>query len=232
MNFRDHFSAQAADYAKFRPHYPTELFDYLSDIAPDNEIAWDCATGNGQAAVALASKFRHVIATDASEKQIKNAARHERIDYRVATAEKSGISSDKIDTITVAQALHWFDLDFFRRRRSWLTLGDHFLRLRRRENLRQRFAAKAAAQIFPAGHTSGHTPAQQSVTGNIAHAGLFKNLAVELIRTAAAAVSSSLDWQVHQSAVVHRLAEVSLVGLQDWRIGFSDRNGFTGLTDG
>ncbi len=113
MNFRDHFSAQAADYAKFRPHYPTELFDYLSDIAPDNEIAWDCATGNGQAAVALASKFRHVIATDASEKQIKNAARHERIDYRVAAAEKSGINSDKIDIITVAQALHWFALDLF-----------------------------------------------------------------------------------------------------------------------
>jgi SAM-dependent methyltransferase len=72
---------------------------------------WDCATGNGQAAVALASKFRHVIATDASEKQIKNAARHERIDYRVVTAEKSGIDSGKIDIITVAQALHWFALD-------------------------------------------------------------------------------------------------------------------------
>ncbi len=113
MNFRDHFSVQAADYAKFRPHYPTELFDYLSDIAPDNEIAWDCATGNGQAAVALASKFRHVIATDASKKQIKNAAPHERIEYRVAEAEKSGIDSDKIDIITVAQALHWFDLDAF-----------------------------------------------------------------------------------------------------------------------
>src|SRR6266404_1032291 len=113
MNFRDHFSAQAADYAKFRPHYPTELFDYLSDIAPDNEIAWDCATGNGQAAVALASKFRNVIATDASEKQIKNAARHERIDYRVVTAEKSGIDSGKIDIITVAQALPWFALDLF-----------------------------------------------------------------------------------------------------------------------
>src|SRR6266481_8869884 len=113
MNFRDHFSVQAADYAKFRPHYPTELFDYLSDIAPDNEIAWDCATGNGQAAVALASKFRNVIATDASEKQIKNAARHERIDYRVVTAEKSGIDSGKIDIITVAQALHWFALDLF-----------------------------------------------------------------------------------------------------------------------
>jgi SAM-dependent methyltransferase len=104
---------QAADYAKFRPRYPIELFDYLSDIAPDNKIAWDCATGSGQAAVALASKFRRVIATDASEKQIRNAEQHERVDYRVAPAEKSGIESDTIDIVTVAQALHWFDLDAF-----------------------------------------------------------------------------------------------------------------------
>ena len=113
MAFRDHFSVQAADYAKFRPRYPIELFDYLSDIAADNEIAWDCATGNGQAAVALASKFRHVIATDASAKQITNAEQHERVDYRVASAEKSGLKSDTIDIVTVAQALHWFDLDAF-----------------------------------------------------------------------------------------------------------------------
>ncbi len=33
--------------------------------------------------------------------------------YRVATAEESGIESGSIDLITVAQALHWFDLDKF-----------------------------------------------------------------------------------------------------------------------
>jgi len=113
LTFKDHFSKQAADYAKFRPRYPPELFEYLGGIAPSRQLAWDCGTGNGQAAVGLASVFDHVIATDASEKQIKNAERHGRVNYRVAPAEDSGIDSEAIDLIMIAQALHWFDLDRF-----------------------------------------------------------------------------------------------------------------------
>jgi SAM-dependent methyltransferase len=111
--FRDHFSKQAADYAKFRPRYPQELFDYLGSIVPSRQFAWDCATGNGQAAVGLASVFDRVIATDASEKQIANAQSHELVEYRIAPAEDSGIGSRTLDLIMVAQALHWFDLDRF-----------------------------------------------------------------------------------------------------------------------
>ena len=111
--FKDHFSKQAAGYAKFRPRYPQKLFEYLGSIAPSRQVAWDCATGNGQAAVGLASVFDRVIATDASEKQIANAQPHERVDYGVAPAENSGIGSATIDLIMVAQALHWFDLDRF-----------------------------------------------------------------------------------------------------------------------
>jgi SAM-dependent methyltransferase len=55
--------------------------------------------------------FDHVIATDASEKQITNAERHGRVDYRVAPAEDSDIDSEAVDLIMIAQALHWFDLD-------------------------------------------------------------------------------------------------------------------------
>ncbi len=113
MTFKDHFSRQAADYAKFRPSYPRKLFDYLGSVAPNRQLAWDCGTGNGQAAVGLASVFDHVIATDASEKQITNAEPHQRVDYRVAPAENSGIKSETLDLIMVAQALHWFDLDRF-----------------------------------------------------------------------------------------------------------------------
>jgi ubiquinone/menaquinone biosynthesis C-methylase UbiE len=111
--FKDHFSKQAAGYARFRPRYPQKLFDYLGSIAPSRQVAWDCGTGNGQAAVGLASVFDRVIATDASEKQIANAQSHERVEYRVAPAENSGIGSATIDLIMVAQALHWFDLDRF-----------------------------------------------------------------------------------------------------------------------
>jgi SAM-dependent methyltransferase len=111
--FKDHFSKQAADYAKFRPRYPQKLFDYLGSIVPSRQVAWDCGTGNGQAAVGLASVFDHIIATDASERQIANAQSHNLVDYRVAPAENSGIESETLDLIMVAQALHWFDLRRF-----------------------------------------------------------------------------------------------------------------------
>lgn len=113
MDFKDHFSKQAADYAIFRPGYPQELFTYLGSVAPSRQLAWDCGTGNGQAAVGLAAMFDCVMATDASEKQIANALPHERVEYRVAPAENSGIESGTIDLIMVAQALHWFDLGRF-----------------------------------------------------------------------------------------------------------------------
>jgi SAM-dependent methyltransferase len=113
LAFKDHFSRQAADYAKFRPRYPQDLFDYLGSIAPSRELAWDCGTGNGQAALGLASVFERVIASDASERQIAKAQSHEIIEYRVAPAEDSGIGSETIDVIMVSQALHWFDLERF-----------------------------------------------------------------------------------------------------------------------
>lgn len=89
------------------------MFQYLGGIAPARDVAWDCATGNGQAAVELAVVFDCVIASDASEQQIAHAEPHQRVEYRVATAEDSQIESGSIDLIMVAQALHWFDLDRF-----------------------------------------------------------------------------------------------------------------------
>jgi ubiquinone/menaquinone biosynthesis C-methylase UbiE len=118
VSFKDHFSKQAVDYAKFRPRYPQQLFQYLRSIAPSRELAWDCGTGNGQAAVGLSSVFGRVIATDASEKQIANAQSHERVEYRIAPAENSGIGSETIDLITVAQALHGSIWTSFTRKRG------------------------------------------------------------------------------------------------------------------
>ena len=111
--FKDHFSGHAADYARFRPNYPAKLFDYLASISSEHELAWDCATGNGQAAAGLADHFAKVIATDASARQIENAQPNPSISYSVAPAEASGIDPDSIDLILVAQALHWFDMDRF-----------------------------------------------------------------------------------------------------------------------
>jgi SAM-dependent methyltransferase len=113
VKFKDHFSGHASAYARFRPRYPEALFEYLASIAPARERAWDCATGNGQAAVALAQHFDEVTATDASAQQIEAAQSHPRVVYRSARAEQSGLDGNSIDLITVAQALHWFDLPAF-----------------------------------------------------------------------------------------------------------------------
>jgi len=91
------------------------MFEYLGTVAPSKKLAWDCATGNGQAAVELANVFEYVIATDASDKQIANAELHERVEYRVASAEDSGMEPESADLIMVAQALHWLDHSRFYR---------------------------------------------------------------------------------------------------------------------
>jgi len=111
--FPDHFSAVAAGYAASRPRYPDALFNWLASLAPSRKCAWDAGTGNGQAALALAGHFDHVVATDASAKQITAAVPHPRVEYRVAAAERSGLASGSLDLVTVAQALHWFDVPAF-----------------------------------------------------------------------------------------------------------------------
>jgi len=111
--FHDHFSCVAGSYSAYRPHYPAELFDYLAKLVPREATVWDCAAGNGQATVDLAERFGRVIATDGSAQQISSATAHLGAEYRVAVAEASGLADQSVDLITVAQALHWFDLDRF-----------------------------------------------------------------------------------------------------------------------
>src|SRR5882672_6324063 len=111
--FQDLFSNHAACYAQARPGYPKELFAYVASLVPEHKLAWDAGTGNGQAAIGLAEQFERVIATDASAEQIKHATPHERVEYRVVTAEGADLEPGSVDLVMVAQALHWFRHDAF-----------------------------------------------------------------------------------------------------------------------
>jgi len=111
--FKDYFSDRAAGYARARPGYPPELFDFLAGLASRRRLAWDCATGSGQAASGLAAHFDRVIATDASVAQLANAARARNLGYAAARAEASGIAAGTADLVSVAQAIHWFEIDRF-----------------------------------------------------------------------------------------------------------------------
>ena len=113
MGFQDYFSDHSRLYAAARPTYPEELFAFVASIAPARERAWDCATGNGQAAVGLSRYFAQVEATDASEDQIANAAAHAGVNYSVQAAESSGFPPLAFDAVCVASAIHWFDFTRF-----------------------------------------------------------------------------------------------------------------------
>jgi ubiquinone/menaquinone biosynthesis C-methylase UbiE len=113
--FEDHFSKQSQLYAQYRPKYPDEIYAYLASLVPGRSLAWDCGTGNGQAAVGLASHFDRVFATDASEKQISLAQDHEKVEYHVEPAEHVSLGDASADLVTVAVAVHWFSFDEFYR---------------------------------------------------------------------------------------------------------------------
>jgi ubiquinone/menaquinone biosynthesis C-methylase UbiE len=110
---KDLFSDQASLYAQYRPGYPRGLYEYIIQQVTNRQLAWDCATGNGQAAVELAQYFEKVIATDISQKQLQQAQPHEKITYSITTAEQTPFADNSFDCITVAQAYHWFKFDEF-----------------------------------------------------------------------------------------------------------------------
>lgn len=112
-SFPDHYSAAADRYAAFRPTYPGPLYEWLATLVPADVYAWDCGTGNGQAARALRGHFAAVVATDPSEAQLRQAPPVPGIHYVVAAAEASALATGSVGLATVAQALHWFDLPRF-----------------------------------------------------------------------------------------------------------------------
>jgi len=110
---KDNFSAQADLYAKYRPAYPQELFDFILKHPGEKKNAWDCATGNGQSAKVLARHFETIFATDISQKQIDLAEKGVNIFYSVQPAEQTGFPDNTFDLVTVSQALHWFNFKKF-----------------------------------------------------------------------------------------------------------------------
>jgi len=109
----EYFNVRSNDYKKYRPVYPKGLFDFLADIAPANDLAWDCGCGTGQATAALSDYFDHIIGTDVSKGQIKNAIKKQNIIYKVTSEKNSELKNKSVDLVTCAQSLHWLTLNKF-----------------------------------------------------------------------------------------------------------------------
>jgi len=113
MKFEDHFSELASTYSKYRPTYPSQLFEYLASCCKEHQQAWDCGTGNGQAARSLIEYFDKVLATDASKEQLEHSLNHPKIIFKNEPAEKVSLKGSSTDLVTVAAAVHWFNFEKF-----------------------------------------------------------------------------------------------------------------------
>lgn len=113
MSTKDLFSGHSKIYAAFRPTYPEELYQFIFKHVKNKSVAWDCATGNGQAAQRLAVDFKNVFATDISQKQLDQAVQLENIFYSVSKAEETSFQENQFDLITVGQAIHWINTEKF-----------------------------------------------------------------------------------------------------------------------
>ncbi len=110
---KDLFSRQTKSYARYRPTYPEELFNYIMGYTSNRNRAWDCGTGNGQAAIVLGTYFSEVKATDISNEQLACASSRSNLEYLCCPAENTPFPDSYFDLITVAQAYHWFNFSAF-----------------------------------------------------------------------------------------------------------------------
>ncbi|CAL5368899.1 unnamed protein product [Camellia sinensis] len=122
------FDKQAELYLDARPNYPRQWYSLLADRTSLHSLAWDVGTGNGQAALGIAGHelmrvaehYEKVFGTDVSEAQLKCAMPHPRVKYLHTPLSLSddelvnliGVDNS-VDLVTVAQAVHWFDLPRF-----------------------------------------------------------------------------------------------------------------------
>jgi SAM-dependent methyltransferase len=107
------FYSNGDSYSRFRPTYPQELFAFINKNVLHKDLAWDCATGNGQAALPLSKEFKKVYATDISANQIQNATTASNIVYAIESATSCSLPDHSADLVTIAQALHWLQPQLF-----------------------------------------------------------------------------------------------------------------------
>lgn len=110
---KDRFSENSSEYAKYRPDYPADMYRFIESLVQQRNVAWDCATGTGKVAIELANAFNRVEASDISRQQLHNAPKAPNINYSQQSAENADFPEDHFDLITVAQAIHWFDIHRF-----------------------------------------------------------------------------------------------------------------------
>jgi SAM-dependent methyltransferase len=111
------FTVRAADYARYRPSYPSRLYDRLAaSCALDRHwrIA-DIGCGTGLLAERFLERGNAVVGVEPNDAMREagetSLGRFARFRSVARSAEDTGLDGRSVDMIVVGQAFHWFDAD-------------------------------------------------------------------------------------------------------------------------
>jgi ubiquinone/menaquinone biosynthesis C-methylase UbiE len=116
-NPTERFTGRVESYRRYRPGYPAEIVDRLrSDCGMSQEaVIADVAAGTGLFAEIFLVVGFAVTAIEPNDEMRAACAELEGIYPKLrcvaGTAETTGLPDASVDLVTVAQAMHWFDLD-------------------------------------------------------------------------------------------------------------------------
>ncbi|XP_061186172.1 putative methyltransferase DDB_G0268948 [Saccostrea echinata] len=108
-------------YHKFRPTYPPEMYEFISEYSKSGtgtlDTAVDVGCGTGISTIPLCKYFQKVTGVDVSETQIKTARmvhKQSNVSFFISRAEQMEFLSDcSVDLVTVAQTMHWLEMEPF-----------------------------------------------------------------------------------------------------------------------
>ncbi len=114
------FDAKGSVYAKGRPAYPEQIFEYLikTKVIQDNTTVADIGSGTGIFTLQVSPLVGKIFAVEPND-DMRDKAELLYKDFSNivsvnGTAEATTLENDCVDLVTVAQAFHWFDRKTFK----------------------------------------------------------------------------------------------------------------------
>jgi SAM-dependent methyltransferase len=111
------FSSRVENYIKYRPNYPQEIIEFLTEkrMLTERSVVADIGSGTGILSEIFLKNGNIVYGIEpnidmrkAGEKLLEKYARFFSVD---GSAELTGLGKKSIDLITAGQAFHWFDIE-------------------------------------------------------------------------------------------------------------------------
>lgn len=121
MNNTTKFDGKGEVYAKARPKYAAELFDYIKNTLqiPEKSVFADIGSGTGIFSEQLLDNGYRVYAVEPNADMRKKAEEKLSADKDFVSVDgtdsNTGIPNQSVDCITTAQAFHWFDAEKFKK---------------------------------------------------------------------------------------------------------------------